>query len=465
MNRRRSLAAAAILVWVGVLLSVLFLFDVYPPRRLAVVLLLGFAVWGMAAARGSRLAALQRLVILIYYAPFAVTLGYLVDENFLWAATPARIVLIEDDRIILHMLATGLVGLVGLLAGMKIAEILLHSREHQPRPARIPSASMPWLAFAGFAGATLALVWAGSGDSPTVFEAGYAGTTGAAQAINFNAATLLGNVILLLLFVDAERSAVRKMNPRMVIVTGLAVAAVAYELLRGNRDSFGLLVALLALYATGSLAQRLRLAIGNDWTRLRRVIVPAVVIVAVFVLAGALRAMMTTPQLLADPGYVLRVAFLENTWTAILHSNLGLASLYASGPADYLLGRTYIDYLLSAPPGFLTQWFDITRPIEADRGPAWWFMGITGGGVHAVVVPFRNFGIVGAMAVLALVGALVTWMDAPNASPGRRFLYGVVMAASFKWLWYGDMSLIRALMAAALVWVAYRIVMARRVPA
>ena len=56
-------------------------------------------------------------------------------------------------------------------------------------------------------------------------------------------------------------------------------------------------------------------------------------------------------------------------------------------------------------------------------------------------------------------------MDSPNKSLGRRFLFGVGVAASFKWLWYGDMTLIRALMAALLVWIAYRAALALRTAA
>lgn len=469
VKSKTSLIEAGLLLWGGCLLSVLFLFDVYVPRGAAIIFLLGLATWGIAASRANKFALLQRLSILIYAMPFIATLGYLIDSEYLWASTPARLVLIHDDLIILQMLAIGLVGLIGLLVGMKLAELTAGRASDSVmvgRPLMTPNASpLSLVALAGLSALVFVLVWAGSGSTSTILESAYSGSRGIAESVNFNAAPLLANVILILLYVDAERAADHGSKRRLLLVVGLASFGVAYELLHGNRDSFGLLIAFIALYITGSAASRLNLGFLQNWRRARRAVVPAVVVALVFIMMGALRALLVSPELLADTQNVLRIAFLENTWTAVLHSNLGLAALYSSGSMDYLLGQTYVDYVLSIPPGFVTQLFDISRPIEADRGPAWWFMGITGGGVHAVVVPFRNFGVFGALVVPAMVGALVTWMDAPNRSLGRRFLYGVAIAASFKWLWYGDMALIRALMAALLVWILYRVLSGLRLQA
>lgn len=457
------------LIWGGCLLSVLFVFDVYLPRDAAIVLILGTAAWGIIAARANRFALLQRLAILIYTLPFIATLGYLFDSQYLWASTPARLVLIQDDLIILQMLAIGFIGLIGLLAGMRLAELVPDSAASSSVTGvplmSVGARPISSIVFTGLSALVVMLVWAGSGSTSTIFESAYKGSSGIAETVNFNAAPLLANVILILLYVDAERAASHQSRRRLLFVLGLAGICVAYELLHGNRDSFGLLIALLALFITGSAASRLNLDFLHNWRRARRAIVPAVGVALVFIFIGALRVLLVSPELLADTQNVMRIAFLENTWTAVLHSNLGLAALFSGGSMDYLLGQTYVDYVLSIPPGFITQLFDITRPIEADRGPAWWFMGITGGGVHSVVVPFRNFGIFGALAILAIVGSVVTKLDAPNRSLGRRFLFGVVVAASFKWLWYGDMVLIRALMAALLVWLPYRVLSARRLQA
>jgi hypothetical protein len=468
-NTSASFIEAAVLIWCGCLLSVLFVFDVYLPRDAAILLILGTAAWGVVAARANRFALLQRLAIMVYALPFIATLGYLFDSQYLWASTPARLVLIQDDLIILQMLMIGLVGLIGLLAGMKLAESF-PAGFASSSATRVPLMStgarpLSPVVFAGLSALVIMLVWAGSGSTSTIFESAYSGSSGIAESVNFNAAPLLANVILILLYVDAERAASQQSRRRLLLVVGLAGIGVAYELLHGNRDSFGLLIALLALFITGSAASRLNLDFLHSWRRARRAVVPAIGVALVFIFIGALRVLLVSPELLADTQNVLRIAFLENTWTAVLHSNLGLAGLYSDGSMEYLLGQTYVDYVLSIPPGFITQLFDITRPIEADRGPAWWFMGITGGGVHSVVVPFRNFGIFGALAILAVLGAVVTKLDAPTRSLGRRFLFGVVVAASFKWLWYGDMVLIRALMAALVVWLLYRVLSAPRLQA
>jgi hypothetical protein len=37
----------------------------------------------------------------------------------------------------------------------------------------------------------------------------------------------------------------------------------------------------------------------------------------------------------------------------------------------------------------------------------------------------------------------------------NRLVYGAIIASSFKWFWYADMNVIRALMGAGVIWLGY----------
>ena len=84
---------------------------------------------------------------------------------------------------------------------------------------------------------------------------------------------------------------------------------------------------------------------------------------------------------------------------------------------------------------------------------------MSSGGLHVVVPPFRNFGAFGVFAVLMLYGFIIARIEQRGESGtlGARVIWGSMFCSSFLWFWYGDMSFIRALMIAGLVYVAYRV--------
>jgi hypothetical protein len=148
----------------------------------------------------------------------------------------------------------------------------------------------------------------------------------------------------------------------------------------------------------------------------------------------------------------------NNTWTYLLLNNLGMAEEHASGRTEYLYGCTYLDYLKSLLPGTVTRSLGIDRPLETDRGPNYWYEGLSMGGIHPVCVPFRNFGALGAFLVLGVYGFVIGRWDIGSSSPAflPRFLYGSVATTSFLWFWYGDMNIIRCLMIVGILTAAYR---------
>jgi len=185
-----------------------------------------------------------------------------------------------------------------------------------------------------------------------------------------------------------------------------------------------------------------------------------VIVFLVFLILGAVRVSLATAQ--QRQRLSIYQSFLstlqENTWSSILLTNLAQSAQFRSHTAHYLYGETYADYVKSLPPGIVTRALGIERPIEPSRGPNWWFFGISAGGIHAVVIPFRNFGMPGAFFVLMLYGWFIAWIEIRNDPRvfWARLLYGATCVGSFFWFWYGDMTMIRALMSAAVVGPLYR---------
>ena len=280
----------------------------------------------------------------------------------------------------------------------------------------------------------------------------------AATSLNFNASFLISYIMLVMLSIDWSRE--NPWHPDKRFKLGLFVAATAYiiivlQLLRGDRESSGLIAGLTALYLTdskrrdGSWAARIA-----PLKRLGRVAVPASVVVCVFIVLGFVRSTAENVSLsLSEVSGMLNAALVHNTWTGVSLTNLGMAAEYEDGAIEYLYGKTYFQYVMSLPPGVVTQSLGIRRPFDGEDGPNWWYE-VAGGGIHPVVVPFKNFGIVGVFAVLMLYGGVLCFCELRNVSGvgWHRLLYGSVATSSFLWFWYGDMNIVRGVIAAYVVW-------------
>jgi hypothetical protein len=460
MVRFDHLISALFLSLVALVVSAFFFFAHMLPLTWSVTLMAVLAFWGIAAQSATRLSTLPRLMVLLYTVCFLATIGHLFDPYYVWWHTPVAVAMIRDRVVSEAMLTAGVVGLLGLLAGLHAAQAFMGRR---PVPDAQPDRTLGILMFGAACAFAVLLSWIVA-PAGTILERAY--NTGnsamAAAPMNFNAAGLLSYVLVVLLVVDAERDVIPWRRRWKVWLTAAATAyiVIVLQVLRGDRECTGLLAALALLYLTGGQSDDLIRKTALAWRRIRRVAIPAAVVVVLFIVLGAVRSSMARPEGRALPPMNRRLvaALQENTWTSVLLTNLAQAGQFRKGTAHYLYGQTYVDYLLSLPPGILTRAAGIQRRLESDRGPNWWFYGISAGGIHVVVVPYRNFGIVGAFGIMSLIGWFIAWVEIRN-DPKRfwgRFLFGAMGVVSFSWFWYGDMYLVRILMAVAILGPAYR---------
>jgi O-antigen polysaccharide polymerase Wzy len=454
-----SIAATAcglLAVWC----AVLFTLDVYVPLPLAIVGLFLLAGWGLTVVRLTELSLLPRLMILLYVMPFSVTLGYLGSRDYTWWWTPTVLGLLGDRVLIEQMMTIGITGLAALLGGLKAIEA---SRVGEPSFGRAdavesPRRTLDAVAFGAALGLATALSWIYA-PRTTIFEESYAaeGTEGLYQDLNFYGAFLASYVLLVLLFVDAEHSRpVARRWKRLTILVTTFFIMIFLQLLRGDREIVGLLAALTILYVTEPMRDLAGRVGSKAWRRMLGLALPMLVLVVVLISVGAARFELSGGDV-SDAGELLATGFTYSTWTAVLLTNLGMAAQLQEGRIEYLYGETYLQYFLSLVPGIITHYLGLERPIEATSNPNYWFVGISSGGNHVVNVPFKNFGIFGVVGALCLYGMAIGYWERIGVRNRRwnRLVYGAIIASSFKWFWYADMNVIRALMGAGVIWLGY----------
>ena len=466
-------AGFSALVWLsaGCLAAILYQFNLIPRLEFVVLAMVAVTVTGMVAMRVTRMSALPRLMVLLYSLPFATTIGYLLNADYAcWPLLQDASRYSHDHALMGRMLMTAIVGLLGLLTGIEAGALWFRRQHARFKPALRstiqPGATLDGLMFLFLLGSAFMLSWL-STPKETILEASYGSvdrTLSIAGKLNFNAAAAIAYVILVLLFIDTEReragSIARRFKLRLVILLTVYIV-VFHQLLRGSRTVADLVAALAILYLTSA-------DVDLHWLRARlvqrrklmKLVLPLVLITCAFLCLSNLRHSLSINKSLpslAEVGGMLGKACTTNTWTNIALTNLGMAMEAADDPPPLLFGRTYLDYFLSLPPGTLCRLVGYERPVERCRGPSWWY-DVGMGGVHPVVVPYRNFGIVGAFAIPALFGVFFARCELLNTTYQLwpRFLYGAVLANSLHWFWYGDMYIIRGVMAAMILIVFYR---------
>jgi len=416
------------------------------------------------SCRLSRLSLLPRFLIVVYAFPFSALLGYLFTPDFLWIFSPHGREIIADTIVVRQMISVGTVGLCGLAAGIHAARF--RPVAESPR-AEMHKGAMNTLGFGVFVvlvAMAVGLSWL-STPAETIFQKAYMTDQEATAAtrINFAAASLVSYILIVCLAIDIEREIKvdARRNKLLALGFGTAYIVIVFQVLRGDRESSGLIVALSALYLTSTFrTSSHRAAMRAVRKRIMTMVVPLLVVIVVFITLGSARYLIVAGTQTIGPLAMIQIGLAENTWTAVLWRNLGMAWEYRHGLLHFRLGETYLEYLLSLPPGMVTNAFGIARPFESWQGlshedPA----GISVGGLHVVIAPFKNFGMAGALLILSLYGWIAGRLEILNIRPSlmTRLLWASVMCCGFFWFWYGDMVFIRALMASFLIYWLYRL--------
>lgn len=436
-----------------------------------------FLVLNLALFWASRRGYLSFLMGLIYGMPFSCCWGYLINpSDFYWWETPLSKKYMDEPRVMERLLGIGIVGLVALYAGMLMIALigrlrwggttkrqLAQSPLTEPR-RRYRLGSLAYFLLCGFA---LLLSWLNA-PAGTIFSDVYSAALGYAQIFNFNGAFLVSYSIVVLLYVDAEIGVIAgKPEPLKYIslAATVMIILVFLQFLKGDRESLGLILGMVVLYLTRRQGPRRasESKLGR-WLKKWMMVGGAISVVVGFLILQFVRVSAATDiKDVRSAVHVVAEGYAkESIWGAILLTNLSQSAGFENGRFDYEHGATYRDYALSLPPGFVTAQLNLTRPIERDNGPQFWYMDVSAGGIHIVCVPYQNFGIAGVAVLLTVIGVLIgisDWLGQRDSWFGR-LQYGCAFVLSFHWFWYGDIIAIREVM--AFVAIAFMYVALRR---
>ena len=426
-----------------------------------IVLFFVLALFGLLFPGAPFPGVLARSMVLIYSLPFSVLLGYLFEPDYVWMLTPRGQEVISDRALIAELIAIGTIGLVGFILGLRVAPAYGTKHPSAEAPVRTSTLTLPL--FAALLVCALGLSWL-TAPKETILQAAYftEQSETAAGSVNFPAAGLVSYIVIIVLAIDLTREADRitRRLKSIVFAVGVSYVVLVLQLLRGDRESSGLILALLGLFITEPL-------FGNEsgmgrrraLARVAAAAVPALLLVGAFIALGEARGTFNDVAERVGVRQTFLLGLSQNTWTAVLWTHLSAMWEYHEGLLTFKWGSTYVDYVLSLPPGILTQALGIERPFEAWRNinleDA---AGVSAGGLHAVVTPFKNFGAVGALGVLfiwgLLIGRLEKWYT--RGTLAARMLWASVLCSGFLWFWYGDMPFIRASLTALILYVTYR---------
>ena len=301
----------------------------------------------------------------------------------------------------------------------------------------------------------------------TIFTSSYTTVVSYSDSINFGSSWLISYIILSFAAADAlvEHRATDRKIKRWLISIVVVYVFVWLQLLRGDRAAIPFVFAL-------TLA-RLFWVKDPNWgpSRLAKWLGVGLCILVLCVLGmiiGVARlemvdANLKNPLVLignmwSDERYAVS-GLLNGTWSAVLLTPLSVAGDHLFESIAPRWGSDYVNLLLSTPPGFVADAIGWERPIGIHQGPAW-EMRYGSGGTHAVVLPFRNFGMLGVFVIPTLWTFAICRVERRclrSCSVGSLSLLMSITLVSPHWLWYGEKNMVTCLIAWFVLSRSYRV--------
>ena len=409
------------------------------------------------------------LGITIYLLPFVHILPYpwfdfeTSNPEVLWGLHPNPYML--DQQTIQLLAMIGAMSFIGFIFACSLSLLVRGTNQGYVPDAKIER-QLPfyiWFCFL-FCGVFLSFLFM---PADSVFTARYTESLSIIHEFNFPSAWLLSYIFLGFCFADAfvDKNIKRKTRKNILLWVSLALIILVFQFARGDRESVTLLVAIIFSVYYKNFA--------NITSLLNKTFFVSALglscLLAAFYLVGVFRsgvsdmtgwnAVVNQLRFLSETGAIDFSNVMYGTWSAVLLTPLSVAGDYVRGLLEFQYGDTYIDLLLSIPPGFVADFLGYERPINSVNSPAWEMTyGI--GGWHATVVPFMNFGLLGVLVSSILTGVLFIWLDR-FATKRNNFSKHVVIIVTITvlphWFWYGDKIGINAFIMFFLMMSLYRL--------
>ena len=450
--KKTEVVVIAVLFPMAIWLSLSYLHDQMVPIELPLVLISLVVFLGLRDAYIGKLSYFTFLMLAFFCAPVLPLFAYFFEGDVNWGWTPEMRAGI-DHSVNLKIAIALAVGSIGLLIGSYLSTW----RRLQVKPLPTISPAIPIIGYATLCSLAILLSYA-SAPTSTIFAGQYGGEALSTFAvyINFPGAYLVSYSIFILLAVDAvSHNRKHRVWKMMLLVVSVLFVAVFFQFMRGDREISGLLLSFLIFYIVrpffyqGPYPLKKRMA-----KRRARKAVKFVIPVGFFLLAlGVWR--FTASYGIFD----LTNIFRHTPWVMTLTT---FPAFFSSELSEEMLwGRTYIEYVLSLPPGIVTNMLGVRRAIEADANLATYLVatGMTSGGAHVALVGLANFSVLGLLLVMTVYGWFSRWLE--RRAVYRRGIYLLIwlnlIAVLPVWFWYGEMAAVRAVMAAVITYFIWHI--------
>jgi hypothetical protein len=483
-------------VSIGIMLSFLYLAGIAPPLWVTVPLTTLYAgiLLVRPPVRSASVAYLPRIATVLYFLPFVHLWGYLFSDGYIFFPTHVLSYSYQRDPHIIRSLASvGLIGIIGLTVGFRLADLRssrLLQRARQPRAVE-DNSTLGVGSTLLLAPLALGLAWLHA-PQQSILSSRYVDiwSHNHGEAIGFAGGNIAAYSLVVLLAIDALKENHAKMRLFKYLLLGSVFLTIIifFQILQGNRDSLGLILALLslALISAGRSAGGLQnkylrakavlrsLHGGNtskDKTAVnRRMFVAGACLSLTFVMfqvLGEWRDSASSGHTASEAlnTLVTEGTLFQGTWTAVLMTPMSTVGDLELGQKDYRFGKTYLDIVLSLPPGPICKLFGYVRPFDSEEDVGHGLaheMTYGLGGTHVTVAPLLNFSAPGVLLILILIGWMVANVEllASYGSTWHVFLSCIFLLGTPGFFWYGEMYIIRAFMCAYGVWFGYKVLLA-----
>lgn len=466
-------------VMLGILafaLAVMYQLGIYVPASIATALILsiwGFVlIWIFAMSR----AYLMRYILLFYGFPFILCRGYIFCDDYIWWPNECDLSYMSNPRVMADMTSVGLIGLLGILSG----SLVIWGWQKNTSDTTISSGKrLPVLPFLLLLGVVATIAYFSSSEG-TIFDEDYYHLHPRGGSI-MNGLYAIGYVLWLVLYVDAQfdASTRRRRIKILLCVFVLAYIFIYAQLLRGDRECIGLIIAFVVLTLLSpspsprslrreivrhALAVLLILGVGFVMLMLQTVrngqLTDTKSIPVTPTQSCTVSHQSTKPATDSDMSRAsqcfekakLSEGLRYSPWGMVLLTNYWTAVMHYQGDAPLYYGQTYWDMALSLPPSFVASRLGYIRPLDK-KNIIHWFVPVHGnsaGGGHIVTVPYMNFRIWGVLVYMFLIGMGSAYVERKTlAGHGwkMRSFYAMIFVAVPTWFWYFDMVFIRFVMA------------------
>ena len=424
----------------------------YPPLYLSLTLFVLGIYFIFRYCHFSRYSPLIRLYTIAFALPFIHLIPYLWFD---WSSMPTKMwgmatnPYMLDKEIIIVMAILGGIGICGFALGTGLVRnnartVGINQPFHHYQTNR---RSLSFTVYLFLCMISLLLSWMAA-PSETVFQLPYTASFSFLRKVNFSlpSAWMLSYALLIWLFADAlhgrcDRRRKKKIRLSMCV---FFMIIVYLQLLRGDRACVSLIVSFVCMWFFWKDKLPWYSHLARRKIRLFPLAVIACMVFFISYFLSAARSMLSTLSF-ADTTFLIwdRFSFdliFHGTWSAVLKTPLSVAGDYVNNLLEFKWGKTYLDFILSAPPGFWADFVGYVRPIEATRGPAW-EMRYGAGGTHAIVVPFMNLGFVGGFFVMMLIGyglGRIERFASNRVGVEEMMLLGILAMVALHWFWYGE---------------------------